>query len=86
VEGMGHLGGAREIHSMAYELAVALGSSGPAVDAACFLGRVSRKLTRRDDAIRTFPWVPRGCSIEGDLPGPFRAGSRKRRQLSEPRV
>lgn len=54
VEGMGHLGGAREIHGMAYDLAVALGASGPAVDAARFMGRVSRKLTRWDDAIRWY--------------------------------
>ncbi|MGW8266261.1 MAG: hypothetical protein ACWGSQ_07830 [Longimicrobiales bacterium] len=54
VEGMGHLGGAREIHGMAYELAVALGASGPAVDAARFMGRVSRKLTRWEDAIHWY--------------------------------
>jgi tetratricopeptide (TPR) repeat protein len=65
VEAMGHLGGAREIHSMAYELAVALGSSGPAVDAARFLGRVSRKLTRWDDAIRWYD-VARVVAEEGE--------------------
>lgn len=54
VEGMGHLHGAREIHAMAYDLAVASGASGTAVDSARFLGRVSRKLTLWEDAVRWY--------------------------------
>jgi tetratricopeptide (TPR) repeat protein len=54
VESMGHLSGAREIHSMAYELAVAEGELGSAVDAARFRGRVSRKLARWEDAVHWY--------------------------------
>jgi len=54
VESMGHLSGAREIHSMAYELAVAEGELGSAVDAARFRARVSRKLARWEDAVHWY--------------------------------
>jgi tetratricopeptide (TPR) repeat protein len=54
VEAMGHLSGAHELHEMSYQLAVAQGVVGVAVDAARFLGRVSRKLTRWDDAVHWY--------------------------------
>lgn len=50
---------------MAYELAVALGASSPAVDAARFMGRVSRKLTRWEDAIHWYG-VAREVAEEAD--------------------
>lgn len=54
VERMGHLGGALEIHSMAFELAVVEGDAGAAVDAARFRGRVLRKLARWEDAVHWY--------------------------------
>jgi tetratricopeptide (TPR) repeat protein len=54
VEGMGHFSGALELHSLAYDLAVAVGSGEAAVDAARFRGRVFRKTARWDDAIRWY--------------------------------
>ena len=54
VEALGHLSGAHELHGMSYQLAVAEGVVGVAVDAARFLGRVSRKLARWDDAVHWY--------------------------------
>lgn len=51
VEGHGHLRGAREIQNLAYELAVATGSSTLAADAARFQARVCRKLAEWNDAL-----------------------------------
>ncbi|MFC1662245.1 hypothetical protein ACFL3S_12480, partial [Gemmatimonadota bacterium] len=63
VEGQGHFWGAREIQSLAYELAVAAGSAVIGADAARFQGRVCRKLAEWNDA---FAWygVAQGLAEE----------------------
>ena len=68
VEGMGHLHGAKEIHGLAYELAVTAGASGAAVDAARFLGRVARKLTLWEDAVYWYE-VAKGVAEEAESKG-----------------
>lgn len=54
VESQGHHHGAAELHRTAYEVAVASGSAGVAVDAARFQGRVYRRLTEWDQAFRWY--------------------------------
>jgi len=63
VEGMGHLQGAREIHTLAYELAVAGGMAEAATDAARFCGRTLRKLAQWEEAVRWYG-VARGVAEE----------------------
>jgi tetratricopeptide (TPR) repeat protein len=50
VEDQGHLNGALELHSLAFELASAFGELDSAVDAARFQGRVHRKLAEWEEA------------------------------------
>lgn len=66
VEFQGHLSGAREIHALAHELAVAAASPAGAVDAARFLGRVGRKRAEWDEASRWYGVAGKVAEETGD--------------------
>lgn len=67
-ETMGHLGGAEELYATAYALARHSGSVREAVDAARFLGRVTRRLARWPDALHWYG-VARDVVRTADDPG-----------------
>jgi tetratricopeptide (TPR) repeat protein len=69
VETQGHLSGARELHGLAHELAVAGGSAPGAIDSARFLGRVGRKLAEWEEATRWYRVAMAVAEEFGDVRG-----------------
>ncbi len=67
VEGQGHLNGAQEILSLAYDLAKHTGASGQAADAARFLGKLHRTKARWDEAFKWYG-IARGVAEETGKP------------------
>ncbi|NNM03461.1 MAG: tetratricopeptide repeat protein, partial [Gemmatimonadetes bacterium] len=67
VEGQGHLNGAQEILSLAYQLARQMGSSRQAADAARYLGKVYRTKARWSEAFRWYE-VARDIAEEAGPP------------------
>jgi hypothetical protein len=72
VEGQGHLHGAQEILSLAFELAKSTGSPGQAADAARFLGKVLRTKAEWDQALAWYG-VAEGIAQEAGIPGKMAA-------------